>query len=580
MNTSSYRRPGTRTPLPPITSIQVQAHSQPQLQRAESSTSDSSGSSQVTALSAGQRSPYAPQQPASRPALGQAPSSSTSTTSLQSFSRSMLPPTPTELPSRKNSPLALPDVQRHRPRQHSQGFFEPSLPTASLSDHSALANLTASQIAAQAAMQQQAAAQHIRKRSQTVPNPQSPTETSQANRQPSTPPATQDTVKRLGHGGVIGQHYHNGLLGGLTTAATTAANAAFPRHPHLVAALSSSESQPEREQKLKSEKSKMKLFSKPKHIGISRDKDPDKKEKPMGSPNRMGPPGPSGLSKAINASSTSLVESIAPGPSPYYMSANGSTSTLVPSDRQVTFEKEKAHKHHFLSRQKNKLKDKDDHHLPLSSASSNSRPLDPSAPQSLYSFAPASPSAATFAKSMSGLDLRHGGRALRERKKEEKASAAATTGAMTVDTSNREPEGSHAEKADWFGPSSFSATTGQSFLAAATSSNASIFGSSHNTLGGDALSQPGLQGFGLVGMTPDDAWDFLKAKLFIIFEGEDLRLPVEDFNRLVRYELYHQPCSSLSDSLKCTHSALRSETGSYHNNRRSSRPSPYRLLLA
>ena len=539
MNTSSYRRPGTRTPLPAITS--TQAKSQPQLQRTESSTSDSSSSSQVTALSAGQRSPYVPQPSTSRPALVPAPSSSTSATSLQSFSRSMVPSTPTDLPSRKNSPLALPDVQRHRARQHSQGFFEPSLPTASLSDHSALTNLTASQIAAQAAMQQQTAAQHMRKRSQTVPNPQSPTETSYANRQPSSPPPTQDTTKRHGHGGMIGQHYHNGLLGGLTTAATTAANAAFPRHATLAAALSPSESQPEREQKLKAEKSKMKLFSKPMHIGISRDREPDRKDKPLASPNRMGPPGPSGLSKTINASSTSRVDLIASGPSPYYMSVNGSTSTLVPSDRQVTFEKEKAHKHHFLSRQKNRLKEKDDHHLPLSSASSNSKPLDPSAPQSLYSFAPASPSAATFAKSMSGLDLRHGGRALRERKKEEKASAAATTSALTLDTSYREPEGSHVEKADWFGPSSFSAITGQSFLAAAAASNASIFGGSHNTQGGDALSQPGLQGFGLVGMTPDDAWDFLKAKLFIIFEGEDLRLPVEDFNRLVRYESCHQP---------------------------------------
>ena len=34
-------------------------------------------------------------------------------------------------------------------------------------------------------------------------------------------------------------------------------------------------------------------------------------------------------------------------------------------------------------------------------------------------------------------------------------------------------------------------------------------------------------------MTADDAWPFLKAKLLIIFEGEDLRLPVEDLNRLV-----------------------------------------------
>ena len=538
MNTPSYRRPGARPPLPPITSIQPEPQSPPQLQRSTSSASDSSSSSQVTTLSTSMRSPNPQRQPIPRPILSHAASSNTSTTSLHTFSKPMAPPTPTDIPSRKNSPLALPDAQRHKARQHSQGYFEPSLPTTQLSDQSSVTQLTASQIAAQAAMQHQSLVQHIRKRSQTVPAPQSPIETSNNNRQPNSPFPMQDTTKKPSTGGVTGQHYHNGLLGGLTTAATTAANAAFPRHPHLLAALSPSEPQPDREQKLKGEKSKMKLFSKPKHITISRDREQERKDKPLASPNRMGPPGPSALSKTINASTTSLADSITSGPTSLYMFANGSssTSTLIPSDRQITFEKEKAHKHHFLSRQKHKLKERDDHHLALSSASSNSKPLDPSAPQSLYSFAPASPSAATFAKSMSGLDLRHGGRALREKKKEEKASVAANasahTSALTLDTSNREPE----DKGDWLGPSSFSVNTGQSLLGNASASNASIFGGASHTahVGNDALSQPGLQGFGLVGMTPDDAWDFLKAKLFIIFEGEDLRTPVEDFNRLVR----------------------------------------------
>ncbi len=530
MSNPTYRRQGGRPALPPITSVQPQPQAQ-QVRRSASSGSDSSSSSQVTTLSNSKRSPFTQQPPLTRPTLSQAPSSNASTTSLHTFSRPLGPPTPTDLPSRKNSPLNTPDIQRHRARQHSQGFFEPTLPTAALSDQSSMANLNASQIAAQAAMQHRSFAQHIRKRSQTVPNPHSPIENPNAPRQTNSPPPKHDIQRKQVGGGASGQQYHNGLLGGLTNAATSAANAAFPRHAqHTI----HSDSQPEKEPKQKAEKSKMKLFSKPKHIGISRDKELDKKDRPLASPNKIGLPGPSGLSKTINASTTSLIDSTTSNPSSFYASANVSTSTLVPSDRQINFEKEKAHRHHFLSRQKHKLKDKDDFHLPLSSASSNSRPLDPNAPQSLYSFAPSSPSAASFAKSMSGLDLRHGGRALREKKKEEKATAAATASALILDTSNREPDSSHLDKNDWFGPSSLSATAGQSFLGTASASNASIFGGSHNAQGNDALSQPGLQGFGLVGMTPDDAWDFLKAKLFIIFEGEDLRLPVEDCNRLVR----------------------------------------------
>lgn len=39
--------------------------------------------------------------------------------------------------------------------------------------------------------------------------------------------------------------------------------------------------------------------------------------------------------------------------------------------------------------------------------------------------------------------------------------------------------------------------------------------------------------FGINGLSPDDAWPLLKARVLLIFEGEDPRPPVEDFNALV-----------------------------------------------
>lgn len=308
-------------------------------------------------------------------------------------------------------------------------------------------------------------------------------------------------------------------------AAATAANAAYPRQ--LSPGLTSFQDTTGKDQKAKTERPKMKLFSKPKHIGISGYKDTEKKDRPLPSPNKMGPSGPSGLSKAMNASTTGLVDSLGSSNTSIYTSSNASTSTLVPIDRQTTFEKEKSHKHHFLSRQKNKLKDKiDEHTLPLSSASSNSKPLDPNAPQPLYSFAPSSPGpSATFAKSVSGLDLRHGGRALREKKKEEKA-----MGVISLDP--RKPD---VERTDW-APTAPSASASHSFLEPLSASSSSFFGrlpSSH----GEAATPPALHGFGLSNLTPEDAWDFLKAKILIIFEGEELRMPVEDLNRLVSVHL-------------------------------------------
>ena len=38
-------------------------------------------------------------------------------------------------------------------------------------------------------------------------------------------------------------------------------------------------------------------------------------------------------------------------------------------------------------------------------------------------------------------------------------------------------------------------------------------------------------------MTPEDAWDFLKAKLLVIFDGEDVRIAIEDLNKLVLVHL-------------------------------------------
>ena len=365
-----------------------------------------------------------------------------------------------------------------------------------------MANLSASQIAAQAAMQHQASTQqHIRQRSITLPSPgQSPPGTTTGKRKP--PPiqtASSDSIRKVNSPQTPGRQYYNGAVGGHSAAATTAANVAFPRSTHVSPVLPAFEP-PEKEHKLKSEKSKMKLFSKPKS-GSSKDAD---KERPLPSPNKAGVPGSSGLKNLVNPSVTSLADSLASGASSIYSTNNTSTSTLVPSDRQTTTEKEKAHKHHFLSRQKNKLKDKigDDHVLPLSSASSNSKPLDPSAPSSLYSFAPAPASPAT--SSFSGLDLRHGGRALREKKKEEKA--------LPSYAPPFAPKKADIDRVD-------RATGG------ALSGNIPTSSEIPNVAA--------LQGYGLNNMRPEDVWDFLKVKLLIIFEGEEVRIPVEDLNKFV-----------------------------------------------
>ena len=518
MDSSTYRRPGAFSPNPSTSSSRPQSRTQHQ--RSPSSSSDSSSSSQLTSLSAPKRSLiYQQQSNGSRPQLVSSTSSNGSSTSINTFPRPSITHVASDLPSRKNSPLNPgSDIQRHK-RQHSQGYFEPSLPTASLVDHSVMAHLTASQIAAQAAMQHQSSSQHIRKRSQTIPNPQAPPDTNVGRYKP--PPLNMGppTSRKITGGGLTTQQYYNGSVGGHNAAAATAAAAAYPRSAQLSPGLTNFEVPAEKEHKLKTERSKIKLFSKPKHIGIPSYKESDRTNRPMPSPTKASSPGPSILSKATNASSLSLVEPSSSNAASFYGSNNTSTSTLVPLERQQTDDREKIHKHNFLSRQKNKLKEKiDDRSIALSSASSNSRPLDPNAPQSLYSFAPASPgpSSTSFAKTVSGLDLRHGGRALREKKKEEKASVFPSL----------ESKRSDIDRADWAPTPSFGPSTGHYFLGPVNTVNAAGFATGDSAYGS-------LQGFGLNNMASEDAWDFLKAKLLVVFEGEELRMLVEDLNRLV-----------------------------------------------
>lgn len=378
----------------------------------------------------------------------------------------------------------------HR-RQHSQGYFEPSMPSASLAsqtnltDHSAGLTPSASRIAAQAAMQHlnshNLSATHGRRKSSTFTTSQDSSEDGRRSSNGSIESAGKITP-------IVSPElqYRNGLVG--TTAAATAASAVFPR-----VVVQTEEKEPK--------KGGLRRFH-PKHIGIIRDKDKETKERPVPSPNR-GPT--SGLSQVVNASSTSLAETLATNNSSFYSLNNGSTSTIIP----VNQDKEKGHKHVGL-RQKLKLKDKDDHYsLPLSSANSNSKPVDANNPQSLYSFTPSSPShTSTFAKSVSALDLRHGGRALREKRKEEKAQA--------LESSFSKGE---SETSEW--PSIYGLGT--------TLSNIS----NPEQTPYSAEMKDTLSSFGLNNMTPDDAWDFLKAKLLAVFEGEEVRIAVEDLNKLV-----------------------------------------------
>lgn len=144
--------------------------------------------------------------------------------------------------------------------------------------------LSASQIAAQAAMQHKAS--HMRQRSQTVPIPQQDLGAQSGNtglgirkvsKGPTSPPLLSLTEasgpKDPSFGGQV---YHNGLLGGHTLApAQTAASVVFPKSPGSSPGVQAAEFerrvQPDKP--IKFEKpSKVKLFSRPGKIGISKEK--------------------------------------------------------------------------------------------------------------------------------------------------------------------------------------------------------------------------------------------------------------------------------------------------------------------
>ncbi|KAI9716740.1 MAG: hypothetical protein M1828_007547 [Chrysothrix sp. TS-e1954] len=394
---------------------------------------------------------------------------------------------------------------RENPRLHQQGFFEPSLPTAansSFSHTTGTSTLSQSQLAALAAMH--VAPQHDRRRSQNgIEQPATAGAASAPRRAPNPPPIQTSQVSRPR------LESAQGVRSESRSAAATAASAAFPRSPGDSPADTLREDYfmqspaSEREQRAGKEKTRRKLFSKPKNIHISKDKD-TKGYATLPTPKTAGIYGSSGMVQQ-SQSTISLVDSI-------YSNPNASTTTLVPSDRAVGADKDK-HRHNFLSRQKNKLKD--EHHVALSSASSNSRPADPVQPQYLYNFAPSSPG--VNAKSISGFDLRHGGRALREKKKEEKAAASIPP----LPGSGASAETSHIT--DWPIPSTFS----------------------NNTPGGFSTQSPhqGASEYPFTTMTtgPDDPWPSLRMKLLQIFhrDSDDIRIPIEDLNRLVSLHLQH-----------------------------------------
>lgn len=398
----------------------------------------------------------------------------------------------------------------------TQGMFDSSLPSTNMSNlshtgpnnggqASSAGAMSASQIAAQAAvMSHQNSAFHSRQRSQTVPFPgegnDGPRRGSGA-KGPMSPPMLSLTEasapRETGFGG-----QDRNPSSSHSSAATTAANVVFPRSGHNSPREPSISPQPfppvppmpsalPDRPLTKSEKAKAKLFSRPGKIGTGKG---DLKDKPLPSPGKLGT-ALSALQRG-NFSTSSLVD---PGNQSMYNLNNASSATIRPIDstledrgKEKEKEKEKEKKHHFLSRQKQKLKD--EYHLPLSSASSNSRPTDPHAPSSLYNFnIPPSPGPSSgFAK------------VKKDKKNIERSE------------SRLDNESAFNIQGDWPGSSSLPSLSQQP----------SIYD----------LTDPGKLGLHHIS-SPDDAWPYLKTKLMVIFQGEDLRLPVEDINRVVQMHI-------------------------------------------
>ncbi|KFH48292.1 Target of rapamycin complex 2 subunit-like protein [Hapsidospora chrysogenum ATCC 11550] len=532
MSRPQPRAPGSFSPLPGGSSSASHVPARPSARRVDSFESeDQTDNTPAIAVSKTR------QQQTASPAYAQSNASSSSL--HHNFSR------PARVPTQgSSSPLMKSHHHHHHTRKHSAtpGLFEPTLPSTSTSNlshvgmshggqshsNNSTAALSASQIAAQAAVmshqnsqqQQQQQQLHARQRSQTVPVPGDSNDGARrgsGSKGPTSPPMLSLTEasapRETGFGGGHGAHQHDRLGGGSmhSPAATAAANVVFPRSGHTSPTPSQASAQmpppppppPLPEKQSKSEKARAKLFSRPGKISTKI----DSKEKPLPSPGKIG----SALSalQRGNFSTTSLVDQ---GNQSLYSHSNSSAATIRATDtpaEEKGKEKEKEKRHHFLSRQKHKLKD--EYHLPLSSAASNSLPTDPNAPSSLYNFnVPASPgpSSSSFAK------------AKKDKKIAERSESRLGFGG-----------GDEPTQGDWPGPSSLPSLSQQSTMY-------------------DPV-DPGKLGLHNH-MTLDDAWPYLKAKLLVIFEGEDLRLPVEDFNRVVQMHIQYcihrrSPNSMLED---------------------------------
>ncbi|PCD29002.1 hypothetical protein AU210_011546 [Fusarium oxysporum f. sp. radicis-cucumerinum] len=322
----------------------------------------------------------------------------------------------------QGSPATL--VKGHA-RKHSatQGSFEPTLPSMTSN-----VNLSASQIAAQAAVMSHQ--NHSRQRSQTVPFPGDQNDGARrgsGSKGPTSPPLLSLTEASAPRDSGFGNHGGHGdrLAGPHSSAATAAANVVFPRSGHNSPRASPQPySQPPpppppaSEKPYKAEKPKVKLFSRPGKISTKG----ETKEKPLPSPGKIG--------SALSA----------------LQRGNFSTNN-------------------------------------------------PNAPNPLYNFnIPPSPgpNSSTFAK------------AKKDKKLGERSD------------SRLESESSFNLQSEWPGPSSLPSLSQQSTMY-------------------DPV-DPGKLGLHNH-MSLDDAWPYLKAKLLAIFEGEDLRLPVEDFNRVVQMHI-------------------------------------------
>ena len=428
---------------------------------------------------------------------------SSSTSLQQNFSRptGSVPRIPAA--ATPSSPLFRNDARKH---SAMQGMFDSTMPSTAhsnlsqVSANNGAAPLSASQIAAQAAVMshQNTSKSHVRQRSQTVPFPGDSTDGTRrgsGNKVPLSPPVLSLTEASAPKESAFGGNhsYYDKTAGTHSSAATAAANVVFPRSGHSSPREKSVSPQPfppvppipttlPDKPSSKPEKSKHKLFSRPSKIGTSK----EPKEKGLPSPGKIG----SALSalQRGNFSTSSLVDTQT-NQSLYNMS-NSSNATIRPIESFAEEKvKEKEKKHHFLSRQKQKLKD--EYHLPLSSASSNSKPTHPSAPNSLYNFSvPAVPGpGASSAFSKVKKDKKGGDRS----------------------DSRLDNESTLSFAGDW------------------------IAGSGLPLSQQTTLYDPTDSGKGAPSnLSFDDAWPFLKAKLMVVFEGEDLRLPVEDINRVVQ----------------------------------------------